>query len=588
MLCPPYRPLFQPISMSSPGSAKSISNPRNAFGNLCRACDKTLPPTWAHALTPSRPCLASGLAPTSDSVIRRSGSGRLACLVVSLTALGLIAFAFGLFSSSAHFVMPLLRPSPGSLFTARLGHLPQTAILGWGLSVAITASPPSGLVLVFYASGKLVTLCISCSNPSGLRGKEPLLLSLGPGIHAIAETHLSDVTLPAVSGILSRNAHHSNRLVRSLAGTPVALRHSSTWAGTWSGVLTASDFPCHSLDISWPLEIWETGRVQLTSHQVGPHRILVATIYGYARGPTWPRAHELTEQMLTHLTEHLVVGYSGMAAIVGVNADPHELHQFDVWRTYGWEHAQQLSHQRWSTPIVPTCKGATQRDMIWLSPALASHCSQVNTSPSLPPLSFRSLLPPTFPGHFLPGFPGLIPLRCPRMTRTSPPLLLATIPPTSSAASHSSLTKPLLTTSPTRRLLLYRLLVSDGASALLLWSRRPILLVAVLIGQAKRLSARCSSGTSNSGGSSPTVMPFMQVNSTLMHSSTVPRSGQLSAGPVASVLPSRAGGRARTSYQSLAHSLATRPLLLLISSSLLSISAFGSLSNGTSNSDAPS
>ena len=54
--------------------------------------------------------------------------------------------------------MPLLSPSPGSLFTARLGHLPQTVISGWGLSVAITASPPSGLVLVFYASGKLVTL----------------------------------------------------------------------------------------------------------------------------------------------------------------------------------------------------------------------------------------------------------------------------------------------------------------------------------------------------------------------------------------------------------------------------------------------
>ena len=156
MLYPPYRPLFQPISMSSPGSAKSISNPRKAFGNLCRACDSTLPPTWAHALTPSRPCLASGLAPTSDSVIRRSGSGRLACRVVTLTALGLIAFAFGPFSSSAHSVMSLLSPSPGSLFTARLGHL--TAILGWGLSVAITASPPSGLVLVFYASGKLVTL----------------------------------------------------------------------------------------------------------------------------------------------------------------------------------------------------------------------------------------------------------------------------------------------------------------------------------------------------------------------------------------------------------------------------------------------
>ena len=215
--------------------------------------------------------------------------------------------------------------------------------------------PGPGFLRIGEAShpGPPSTLCISCSNPSGLRGKEPLLLSLGPGIHAVAETHLSEATLPAVSGILSRHAHRSNRLVRSLAGSPVALRHSSTWAGTWSGVLTASDFPCHSLDISWPLEIWETGRVQLTSHQVGPHRILVATIYGYARGPTWPRARELTEQMLTHLTEHLVVGYSGMAIVGDFN--PHELHEFD-WRTYGWEHAQQLSHQR-ALPSSPLAKG---------------------------------------------------------------------------------------------------------------------------------------------------------------------------------------------------------------------------------------
>ena len=219
---------------------------------------------------------------------------------------------------------------------------------------------------------------ITTSNPGGLRDKEDLLLDLGSGIHALSETHLSRVTQPLFARALARQAARLNRQVRVHSGFPAALRANSQWAGTWTGVTICSDFPSQSLRLSWEDDIWQSSRIQATMHRVGHHQILVANVYGYAKGPTWPRAKELTNSLLAHLTRHLVVGYGGLAVIAGdMNFDPGELDEHLVWQSYGWQNAQTLARDRWNQEILPTCKGATERDQLWISPMLASLCQEV-------------------------------------------------------------------------------------------------------------------------------------------------------------------------------------------------------------------
>ena len=103
-----------------------------------------------------------------------------------------------------------------------------------------------------------------------------------------------------------------------------------------------------------------------------------SSIYGFPRGPTWPAAAELTSQLLAFISEHLIVGYNGLAVVAGdFNFNPGELPEMQLWASYGWQEAQTLAHTRWQTPIAPTCKGSTQRDQIWFSPRMAALCTEV-------------------------------------------------------------------------------------------------------------------------------------------------------------------------------------------------------------------
>ena len=221
-------------------------------------------------------------------------------------------------------------------------------------------------------------LRISTSNPSGLRTKEELLLSLGAGIHQVSETHLSEATQRTSGRRLQHLAQAEHRQVRTLFGHPADLRSGSSWAGCWSGVATVGDFPCETLDLRMPAELWRSCRLHFSIHHVGIHSIILASIYGFPRGPTWPAAAELTSQLLAFISEHLIVGYNGLAAVAGdFNFNPGELPEMELWASYGWQEAQTLAHTRWQTPIAPTCKGSTQRDQIWLSPRLAALCTEV-------------------------------------------------------------------------------------------------------------------------------------------------------------------------------------------------------------------
>ena len=179
-----------------------------------------------------------------------------------------------------------------------------------------------------------------------------------PGIHCCySETQLSHVTQHSTCNNLRYHARCQGRQLRCHAGAPAPLRSGSEWAGQWTGVLTTSDFPS----------------CLVTHHQVGELPVLCANVHGFPSGPTFPRALADTELLLEPLTRELVLGRTGPRLICGDLNQSHEaLQQTQLWSSLGWSEVQLLAHSRWSQEICPTCKHATQRDQIWISPELAA------------------------------------------------------------------------------------------------------------------------------------------------------------------------------------------------------------------------
>ena len=140
-----------------------------------------------------------------------------------------------------------------------------------------------------------------------------------------------------------------------------------------------SDFPCRPQQIPYPSGLYESGRIVLARHFLADVQFQVATVYGYVSGPTWPDARPRTDNMLRCLTHELVLGARGLRAITGdFNHDLETLEQCAIWRSHGWIELQNLAESLWGTAIRPTCKHATRRDYIWLSPEAAACCVQAS------------------------------------------------------------------------------------------------------------------------------------------------------------------------------------------------------------------
>ena len=219
-------------------------------------------------------------------------------------------------------------------------------------------------------------LHIGTTNPSGLRRKETEAIALGPGIWTFSETQLSSQTAPTTIRQLKWHARQQRREIHVHTGAPVAVRSNSSWAGSWSGVLTLSDCASQRVQFPMPAQCWESGRILCTRHVANGLSLLVTAVYGFPRGPTYPAAYELSDQLLDSVTTEIVIGGRGPRFVCGdFNATPGAsatLKTFEIWERFGWRSVQNFAAECLGWTKVPTCKGRTERDLIYASPEALS------------------------------------------------------------------------------------------------------------------------------------------------------------------------------------------------------------------------
>ena len=219
---------------------------------------------------------------------------------------------------------------------------------------------------------------LGVTNPSGLRMKEPVAIDMGEGIYTFCESQLSKFTQQSCGRRLKYLAKENGRLLRAHFSAPAPVRATSTWAGSWTGIAMTSDYPSSTLALPWQPELFSTGRLLATMHYVHGTPLLVAGVYGFAKSPTWPKALELTESLLKGLTHEVVYGARGPRVICGdFNVSPTELETFDTWRMLGWQSVQSWAADRWGQTVLPTCKGCTEVDQVWMSPEALALCEKV-------------------------------------------------------------------------------------------------------------------------------------------------------------------------------------------------------------------
>ncbi|CAL1172412.1 unnamed protein product [Cladocopium goreaui] len=212
------------------------------------------------------------------------------------------------------------------------------------------------------------TWSIGICNPSGLQGKYQLVSGVDANILAISESHLTKRSMHNFD--LSLRAMHS-RFTRVITGAPLAPRSHSSDAGGYAGVAFTSTFPCRTVAVPWPADAYESSRVQIGSFFSPAGWVTGSVVYGYPAGKTHVDAKAKTEQLLDFVVNHLNAVPGPRFFAGDWNFEIHELALVPLLRAAGWVEVQDLLHSRTGAPVQLTCKAATRKDYLWLSPELA-------------------------------------------------------------------------------------------------------------------------------------------------------------------------------------------------------------------------
>lgn len=201
-------------------------------------------------------------------------------------------------------------------------------------------------------------------NPSGLPNKAHLLAQNSTDIWAVSESHLS------IQGarVFKKNLRQEQSQYKwCVPGFPVTPRSTLSNHGSWSGVAIISKHPTRELPHAWPEHVYETSRILCTTTLINNFWLTGVTAYGLPTGPTHPRAKEKCNLLIQAAVNRLLL-QDGPRFLAGdFNQDLADLPAIQVLLDHHFVEIQNLNFSLTGTPPVPTCKGRTQRDFLFIS-----------------------------------------------------------------------------------------------------------------------------------------------------------------------------------------------------------------------------
>ena len=210
---------------------------------------------------------------------------------------------------------------------------------------------------------------IGTCNPNGLVNKASLFCMQESDLWLVSETHLTTGGLQHFRQELSQLGSSFRWMVH---GQPVLPRKEGSASGQWAGVALIAKCPTRSLPVSWPEPLHHTGRLVAGVSFCRGLWISGVVMYGTPVGPTHPHARQTTEGLL-HAAVHRIQQSVGCRFVAGdFNHDHDALEGVAKLRAMGFQDVQDLQFQRFGSLPQPTCRGATRRDFLFVSPELAS------------------------------------------------------------------------------------------------------------------------------------------------------------------------------------------------------------------------
>ena len=218
---------------------------------------------------------------------------------------------------------------------------------------------------------------IAVMNPTGVMGKSTILGGVNADISCVSETHLSAEGI----GQFKRELQFGCPGQKLYHGWPAPRRSATVGAigGRPRGVGFVSSLPTRSHAPAWPEGVNHEARIHVASFLAGNQWITGGIAYGYAELPQTIGTKQATNELLGYLTEAVVYQSKGRRFLAGDWNQPLEdIEHVKLWEELGWVEAQKWAQAKFHATPIATCKRATIRDYLFLSPELVADLEEVS------------------------------------------------------------------------------------------------------------------------------------------------------------------------------------------------------------------
>lgn len=218
---------------------------------------------------------------------------------------------------------------------------------------------------------------IGCFNPSGLVAKGHIVhQSMNKcDILYASETHLSQRAMTPFKASLR---HCKSNFQYVVGGHPVPVRHDRSLTGQWRGVAVIAKHPSRAVPAGWSSDIQKSCRVGHFSTLIHGIWVTAGVLYGECEGSQHPQYLETNDALLHAVATQVCALDPGPRVVAGdFNVTEGSLAAHQVLLNHGFKDVQQLAWERWGQYPQLTCKNATRKDFIYLSPELQQMCTEV-------------------------------------------------------------------------------------------------------------------------------------------------------------------------------------------------------------------